>query len=515
MSKSAKLFGGFFWSTSLNVINGLYGFISIPILLNYFGQQNFALIGIAISINVYLKLMDLGLAAGNVKFFSTYIINNEKKNLLTLFQSSLAFYGAIGIFNFLILAILSFYSDKLFQISTDQISILNILLIILGTSAFANWVFSVFDHFLRANELIGWYQRVQIIPKVFQFVYLFLTIHYKLDLVSFFLGFISLQFITIPIIISKVKTIEPSISFLPVYNKELYKDVLPYCLSIFSFSIFQFSAVYLRPLILSLRSDLYAVTDFRIIEGYANLILIFSSSFVSIFLPLASKSNAINDKSSKNIIIYTGTKFISTFISFVIFFFVINSSDLLELYVGRKYLYLSPLLNIWVLSLLASHNSAISSLVLSSNRLKPIVYISALSTTISLAFSWFAAPTYGLSGVLCGYLIYVLIQTCFYYFYYYPSVLKIDSKKLFYLSFLKPTSILLFNAIITYCLLYSWTFSPVTNIAFKFFIFSTFFILSSTFIFNNDEKTYLKNLASNIFNVINHLFGIKINFFAK
>ena len=73
MGSSNKIAKGVFWTTLLNIVNGIYGFISVPILIAYFGKADYGLIGLAMSVNVYLRLMDLGFNSTNVRFFSNWL----------------------------------------------------------------------------------------------------------------------------------------------------------------------------------------------------------------------------------------------------------------------------------------------------------------------------------------------------------------------------------------------------------------------------------------------------------
>ena len=102
MGSSNKIARGVFWTTLLNIVNGVYGFISVPVLIAYFGKADYGLIGLAMSVNVYLRLMDLGFNSTNVRFFSNWLAKKELDKVRKLFQTSLAFYGSIGLLNALI-----------------------------------------------------------------------------------------------------------------------------------------------------------------------------------------------------------------------------------------------------------------------------------------------------------------------------------------------------------------------------------------------------------------------------
>ena len=77
MGSSNKVVSGVFWSTIVNVVNGIYGFISVPMLIDYFGKSEYGLIGLAMSINVYLRLMDMGFNSTNLRFFSNWLTDRK------------------------------------------------------------------------------------------------------------------------------------------------------------------------------------------------------------------------------------------------------------------------------------------------------------------------------------------------------------------------------------------------------------------------------------------------------
>lgn len=130
---------GVIWSTIANLVNAIYGFIAVPILINYFGKAEYGLIGLAMSVNVYMNLMDMGFNSTNVRFFSTWIAQKNYDRLLKGFQTSLSFYGTIGIVNALILLIISCFSASLFNITPEQDIVLKHLFGILSISAFCQW----------------------------------------------------------------------------------------------------------------------------------------------------------------------------------------------------------------------------------------------------------------------------------------------------------------------------------------------------------------------------------------
>ena len=77
MGSERKIASGVFWTTLVNIVNGVYGFISVPILLACYGKSDYGLIALAMSVNVYLRLMDLGFNSTNVRFFSNWLAKKD------------------------------------------------------------------------------------------------------------------------------------------------------------------------------------------------------------------------------------------------------------------------------------------------------------------------------------------------------------------------------------------------------------------------------------------------------
>ena len=73
MNSKTAILTGVSWTVTLNIVNGIYGFLSVPLLLFLYGKSHYGLIAIALSINLYLRLLDLGFNSTNVKFYSVWM----------------------------------------------------------------------------------------------------------------------------------------------------------------------------------------------------------------------------------------------------------------------------------------------------------------------------------------------------------------------------------------------------------------------------------------------------------
>lgn len=495
MNSSKKIFDGLIWTYIKTILSSVYGFISVPILLVYFGRDEYGLISLALSLNVYLQLMDMGFSGTTVRYFSNWLAKKDYKKVKYLFSTTLFFLTVIGLANAVILLILSYFCQHLFSLTNYQTQIMRELIYILSLNAVISWLTSVFDQLIRANECVMWLQKRALIPILCQFLILFVTVFFKLSISSYFFLITFSYVLIIPVTLKKVRAILPEVSFIPKFNGPIFREIIVYSLSVFSFSIFQSSMLNLRPVILGIQSDLGDVTDYKILNGITSIVLMVSGCFFGVLLPSSSKVVAEKNIEAQNMLAYQGTKYITILLSFFIFGGITIGAHLLELYVGSSYVHLTIWLSIWLFSLFIQHNQAISTLIFSHTNLKPIAYMSAFSAIVGLIACWYLTPILGLGGVVIGYLLYVICQLLFYYLYYWRKYLGINSRKVFISSFLPPVIlggfVCLFIQILFQNLNYNaWICFFVKGI----FYAVTFVCLAYFFILNKVDKSFFRNL---------------------
>ena len=102
---------------------------------------------------------------------------------------------------------------------------------------------------------------------------------------------------------------------------------------------------------------------------------------------------------------------------------------------------MKPWFNLWLLCILGTHNQAISSLILSGDDIRAISYSSIVASVVGLTLSWILIPKYQIGGVCIAFAVYMMIQMLFYYVYYWPVKMKINSYRVLVKCFL-PFSLL-------------------------------------------------------------------------
>ena len=434
----AKSFG---WSVIAKLINSAIQFFSVPLLLNYFGIDNFGLITLAISINAYLSILEMGVNTGGVKFYSEWIENKKFDLLDSVARTSISFYGIIGIVNSLVLVVLAFWGIHFFNISIDQGIELRKMFLILALFSVVNWSTSVFNQLIIANEGFYYTQQVNIIKNVLILVLLGVTIFFHLNLTEYFIWFSLINsVIFFPLYIKSKKQLLVT-SFIPAFDWLNFRIVFKYSLAIIAMSIFQMSATQLRPVILSVYSTtgIGILSEYRIMETICLFIISIGGVFTSIFLPKTSKLLLENDKSKIQNFIYSSTLDISIICLVLALPFILSGKEILSIYVGVNYTYLYPWLVVWIFTVIFQlHTSPVASLILATGKTKMLVYSSAIACIVSLIINAFFTSWLGVGSAVLGYAVYIVIQISFYYLYFNNKILNLDSWKIFK-SFLIPT----------------------------------------------------------------------------
>lgn len=434
-----RIFSGSVWGILAKILDAAAKFVTIPLLVGYYGKADYGLIALAFSLNAYLRLMDLGMNVGSVRFFSMWEAKADWENIGKASRSSIIFYGTIGLVNAMIFMFMANYGQLFFNLNPDQIPTYRIMMYILSASTVLNWLSNVIIQLLSAKDELGYVNRVTVVSSMLNFIVAITAIHFEWSLPQYFLFYTISTLVPIPLNILRLRVFPVPLGQLltPKWDGKIFREIIGYSSAIFLMGLFQLTANELRPILLAkFASGIDVLTDYRVIQTIAMLIISFGTIFLQVLLPSASKVYQEGNHSKMEKMVFTATRYISIFLSFIVFLLVLNSESILVLYMGKDYLHLAVWLNIWLLTVLLNmHNTPVASLVLSSGKTRFLIYSSATACILSLPITVILAPTLNVGAAVIGYLVYMLIQIGFFYIYYIPKVLKLDSKKIFFTAF--------------------------------------------------------------------------------
>jgi O-antigen/teichoic acid export membrane protein len=416
------------------VATAAISFITIPLLLNYFGKSSYGVLTLALAVNAYMRMMDLGMNTGAIKFFAQWRSSGKQKLLEHVARTSITFYTLIGLVNALILTLLMFRGQGLFNLSIGEFAELKVLLGWMAVFSVITWVGTVFQQLLVAAEQVAFTQQIVFGRSLLELLAAVITLKVGLSLNNYFVFFLSIN--TIPCLIYAWKCQHNHLisSWLPQQYWQEFRIVLSYSLGIFAMAFFQFSATQSRPLILALFASNAAdiLTEYRIIEVFPLFILSLGGVILPILLPRASQYVYRQDGEAIARLAYDGTLYTSVAVTLLCIPVMLCSQELLTFFVGTAYGNLGKWLVLWCGTiLLYLPNTPVASLVLATGKFRMLVFSSALACIGSMICNALLCNRFGVGAAVIGYLFYIVVCQLFYYLYFNRNVLHLDSWRIF------------------------------------------------------------------------------------
>lgn len=443
MLKNNYYFSSFFWSTLQKILNAVLGFISVPLLLGYYGKAEYGILAIATACNGYMHLLDLGMNTGAIKFFAQWKAEGRQELIHRVTRTNITFYLIIACINILGLTALAIWGESVFSVTHEQFLQLRICLYIIALFSVFSWATTTFNQLLVANKQMAYTMQIQCIQTILKTLLIFIVLWVDLSLTVYFFWLTAiLALLLIPYVIkcrkeNLIDSLKPAI-----YWKD-FKIVLTFSLSIFALSLFQMTATQSRPIILSIFSTNGAetVSEYRIIEVVPQLIIMIGGTLSGIFLPHTSELVAQRNQQGIETFAYKWTTWTSILANMLSVPFIFCASEVLSAYVGSEYAGLSHWMTIWCLTVLVQiHTTPSNALVLAYGHTKPLVVTSALACIASMVINAMLSSHYGVGSAVIGYFIYVILVIGSYYAVYYKKIIGLSRWKMFQ-CFLLPTGL--------------------------------------------------------------------------
>lgn len=475
MAKNYYL-SSFFWSTAAKILNALFSFITIPLLLGHFGKSEYGILSIATACNGYMALLDLGMNTGAVKFFSQWKAEGKTSLRDRVARTNITFYLIISIVNITGLIAIALWGKNFFAVTDTEFEKLRTCLFIIATFAPLSWVTTAFNQLLIADKQIGFTMQIQCFQTILKTALVGIILFADSTMTTYFLYF---TLITASLIFPYAyKCLKDNLisTLRPAKYWSDFKIVFTFSLSIFALSFFQVTALQSRPIILSIFTDnaTNVVTDFKIIEVIPLFIITIGGTFSSIFLPRTSELVAQRKQKEIEEFAYNWTFKTSIIANILCIPFILSAQEAITAYVGKEFSHLSTWLSLWCLTVLIQiHTTPGNSLVLAYGKTKALVITTAISCAISMIINIILCKQYGIGSAIIGYFVYVNIIIGLYYIIYYKKLMGLNRIKMF-TSFMYPTLISLAIFAIVYFIPTPNVFNLISNTRIKYIVICIF-----------------------------------------
>lgn len=443
MLKDNYYFSSFFWSTLQKILNAVLGFISVPLLLGYYGKAEYGILAIATACNGYMHLLDLGMNTGAIKFFSQWKAEGRQELIYRVARTNITFYLVIACINMSGLIALAIWGESIFSVTHGQFLQLRICLFIIALFSVFSWATTTFNQLLVADKQMAYTMQVQCVQTVLKTLLIFVVLWAKMPLTVYFFWLTAILALLLVPYAMKCRRDSLIDSLKPATYWKDFRIVLTFSLSIFALSLFQTTSTQSRPIILSIFSANGAetVSEYRIIEVIPQLIIMIGGTFSGIFLPRTSELVAQKNQQAIESFAYKWTAWTSVLANVLSIPFIFCASEVLSAYVGLEYAGLSHWMIIWCLTVLIQiHTTPGNALVIAYGRTRLLVLTSAFACIISIVINAVLSYYYGVGSAVIGYFVYVIIVIGSYYAVYYKKLIGLSRWKMFR-CFLVPTGL--------------------------------------------------------------------------
>ena len=463
--KNSYFFSAFFWSTLCKILNAVLGFISVPLLLGYFGKADYGLLTIATVCNGYMHLMDLGMNTGTIKFIAQWEAEGQQELIHKVSRTNITFYLLISLVNSLLLVFLAIWGESLFSVTHEQFLKLRNCFYILAIFSPISWISTVYTQLLTAYKKISFTMQIQCILSVLRALLIVAIFIFSLTLIEYFFYltfFVSLAIIPYMI---RCKRAIYIVTFKPAVYWSDFKSVLSFSIALFALSLFQVTATQSRPIIFSIFSDVgaEAVADFNIVQVIPSFIITLCASLTGIFLPKTSEMLIKSNRNEIQSYVNSWTLKTTILVCTLCFPFIVGAKEILSAYVGLEYVYLAKWLQIWCFFLIIQmHSTPAYSFVISNGKTKILVYATSIACILSILLNALLCKVLPVGSAIIGYVLYMILLIGVYYLYLYKVYLKLNRLSIF-LSFIKPTTIAILCVVFPYSIDVNGIFNGFVN----------------------------------------------------
>lgn len=379
------------------------GFLTTPIIVKYFGVENYGVWVFVHGIISYFTIFTSGIPGGVVKFISENKENSIEKN--KVINIALLFYCTIGI---IISGVLLFGGDffiSFFELTQKQRNVISLMLKIGAFFIFFSWPINVFQAYLTAMIKFTFINIISLLNIIVGFIILLTCLYLRIDLPLIYL-FYSLSTLLINSIYifyvkSTVKDLKLSFSN---FDLKLGKSLFKFTIGLFILEIIS---------ALAMQTDNFIIAYFLPVANVAyynittKITYLFRGNIYGMLLlvvtPMIFEAQKKNDDLFIRKMIFKGTRYFIIILIPLVSLFIIIMKPFITLWMGPDFGRFGYWGSLYMAQFLFSPITAImGSVMIGLSKLKPLQIMSFLMVIINLTVSVIFVQQLGFTGVIVG-----------------------------------------------------------------------------------------------------------------
>lgn len=338
-SNSRKI--GVILSYILLAVQAIIGLLYVPLLLNILGKNEYGLYQLMGSLVAYFSVMDFGLSASIVRYYSKYQATKDKENMENVLGLSQRLYFVISIILFILAFIFYFLIDPMFKNSLTVYEIMESkkIYMCLIFNVLITLLTNIHTVVITANEKFIFLKSISIIQQLIQPFVVVLVITKSPKALNVVLVQTCLNLI---LGLSKVMYMKYKLKIKAVFHsldKTLIRGMIRLSLSVFIVTLVDQIFWKSNQFILGVISGTSAVALYSVAAQIYMNYMPFSSTIQGIFLPHITKriSLGADDHEISNLFIKIG-RIQYLILGLVLFGFIVYGKSFITLWTGKDYI---------------------------------------------------------------------------------------------------------------------------------------------------------------------------------
>jgi len=414
----------------LNIIGVGLGFVVslfiTPFMLRTLGQEAYGVWVLVTAFSVvsgYLSLLDLGLQSAVVKFIAEHHARQEVDAINQVFSVGLYIFSGLGVLGAFVLVLFArLFLTRVFNIPPDLVELTQLLLYLLAAQIlieFPGLIFSAVMDGLQRYDL----QRVIQIGYVILYAVLIVTL-----LLSGY-GLVALSITMLVLAVAKAlvlailsRRLLSGLRLVRDFDIGLVRRIANFSGQIFLIRINAIIYNTMDKTIIGALLTTTQLTGYDIANKLRNISMVPMSFITPQVVPAAATLHGARDQSRLQELFLKGTKYQMAIMIPVIVAVLVLAERFIRLWLGQDYVYLAPPARLFVVSVSIDAMIGVGqNMLIGIGRVKPVLWITVVTTAVNLSLSVFLTLKLGIVGVMWGTLVGLALAVGPYFWFFVDS----------------------------------------------------------------------------------------------
>lgn len=394
-------------NVSISLLTQLIGFFLIPIFVREVGPELYGIWVLSISIMGYFSVLEFGASGGVVKYISESKAINNQHEINETINTSIVFYGVVGLIIFLLINIFTNDIIGIFNISLGNLGTANNILRISSVVALFAWpnkvIASTLDgllKFLPKNILLG----IQSIINSIVIIVMAIS-GYKIEIIIIASSLTQLIPWIGNYIVLKHEFINLRFSFASATMKKL-KEIFSFSIWVLLQQLVVMAIYQIDQTVIGIFLPVTYVTVYVVVTKLFYIVHRLTGTLFKVIWPFIFSAKKINDLELISKVVSKGSRYTSLIIVPLSALGVVVSPKFIELWMGSEYSVYSYWTQLLFLSWFFSPMFGVfGNVLIGIGKIKLINLFGIIGATINVIFSIYFTKTIGFGGVILGTLI--------------------------------------------------------------------------------------------------------------